>query len=114
MIFAYIILFALFFIDCKPQFIKNGINERFLEKEQTLPIKGVFVLLVFFRHFRGYVDMDYGVLNHLFVLLDSRSSQLIVMLQCFSSIRDMEFLSKLKKTKVTLIILLRIEYFRRI
>ena len=85
MIFAYIILFALFFIDCKPQFIKNGINERFLEKEQTLPIKGVFVLLVFFRHFRGYVDMDYGVLNHLFVLLDSRSSQLIVTMFFFYS-----------------------------
>lgn len=85
MIFAYIILFALFFIDCKPQFIKNGINERFLEKEQTLPIKGVFVLLVFFRHFRGYVDMDYGVLNHLFVLLDSRFSQLIVTMFFFYS-----------------------------
>lgn len=85
MIFAYIILFVMFLIDCKPQFLKTGINEKFLEKEQTLPIKGIFVLLVFFRHFRSYVDMDHGILNHLFVMLDSRSSQLIVTMFFFYS-----------------------------
>ena len=85
MIIAYVVLFILFLIDCKPQFVKQGINASFLSKEQTTPIKGLFVILVFFRHFRGYVDMDHGVLNHLFVMLDSRSSQLIVTMFFFYS-----------------------------
>lgn len=85
MIIAYVVLFILFLIDCKPQFVKQGINASFLSKEQTTPIKGLFVILVFFRHFRGYVDMDHGLLNHLFVMLDSRSSQLIVTMFFFYS-----------------------------
>lgn len=85
MIFCYVILLILFLIDCRPQFVKHGINASFLSKEQTIPIKGMFVILVFFRHFRGYVDMDHGLLNHLFVMLDSRSSQLIVTMFFFYS-----------------------------
>ena len=85
MIFAYLLLFLLFIFDVRPKFNKNGINLSFLSKEETLPIKGLFVILVFFRHFRGYVDMDHGLLNHLFVMLDSRSSQLIVTLFLFYS-----------------------------
>lgn len=85
MIFAYLLLFLLFIFDVRPKFNKNGINSFFLSKEETLPIKGVFVILVFFRHFRGYVDMDHGLLNHLFVMIDSRSSQLIVTMFLFYS-----------------------------
>lgn len=85
MIVAYVVLFVLFLIDCKPRFVKCGTNSLFLSKEQTTPIKGIFVILVFFRHFRGYVDMDHGLLNHLFVMLDSRSSQLIVTMFFFYS-----------------------------
>lgn len=85
MIFAYLLLFLLFIFDVRPKFNKNGINSLFLSKEETLPIKGVFVILVFFRHFRGYVDMDHGLLNHLFVMIDSRSSQLIVTMFLFYS-----------------------------
>lgn len=85
MIFAYLLLFLLFIFDVRPKFNKNGINSLFLLKEETLPIKGVFVILVFFRHFRGYVDMDHGLLNHLFVMIDSRSSQLIVTMFLFYS-----------------------------
>ena len=85
MIFAYLLLFLLFIFDVRPKFNKNGINLSFLSKYETLPIKGLFVILVFFRHFRGYVDMDHGLLNHLFVMLDSRSSQLIVTLFLFYS-----------------------------
>lgn len=85
MIFAYIFLFVLFCLDCRPKFIRQGTNQNCLSKNETLPIKGLFVILVFFRHFRGYVDMDHGLLNHLFVLLDSRSSQLIVTMFFFYS-----------------------------
>lgn len=85
MIIAYVVLFILFLIDCKPRFVKCGINASFLAKDQTAPVKGLFVILVFFRHFRGYVDMDHGLLNHLFVMLDSRSSQLIVTMFFFYS-----------------------------
>lgn len=85
MIFAYLLLFLLFIFDVRPKFNKNGINSLFLSKEETLPIKGLFVILVFFRHFRGYVDMDHGLLNHLFVMIDSRSSQLIVTMFLFYS-----------------------------
>ena len=85
MIFAYIFLFILFLLDCKPHYFRNGINKNYLSKNETLPIKGIFVILVFFRHFRSYVDMDHGLLNHLFVMLDSRSSQLIVTMFFFYS-----------------------------
>ncbi len=85
MIFSYLLLIALFIFDTRPKINKEGINSLFLTKEETLPVKGLFVVLVFFRHFRGYVDMDYGILNHLFVMIDSRLSQLIVTMFFFYS-----------------------------
>lgn len=85
MILAYVFLLLLFVIDCRPKLYLKSNNPNFLMPEETLPVKGLFVILVFFRHFRGYVDIDYNFMNHLFVMIDSRLSQLIVTMFLFYS-----------------------------
>ena len=84
MIFAYILLILLFILDTTPVIKKNP-EYNFLSKTETLTINGLFVILVFFRHYKGYVNCDYGLLNHLFVMIDGRSSQLIVTMFLFYS-----------------------------
>ena len=85
MVIAYVALFILLLIDVRPKFLGANYNPEYLSYDTSLVIKGLFVVLVFFRHFRGYITLSDSVFDHLFVLLDSRSSQLIVTMFLFYS-----------------------------
>lgn len=81
MIIPFLALIALLFIPLpkiKSLVKGNEYHEDYLTPDATLPIKGFFVVLVFFRHSREYVTLSISVLNLLFLYVDHYSGQLIV------------------------------------
>ena len=59
-------------------------NTTYLSKEQTNAIKGIFILLVIFRHFKQYVG-NLSILDKTLVLWDDYLDQLIVVMFLFYS-----------------------------
>lgn len=86
MIILYLMCIVLFFIPA-PQCVGNGkrIDTQYLSKDRTLPIKGLSVILVFFRHFNQNVSLNNNVYDHLYWYVNSRSGQLIVTMFLFYS-----------------------------
>lgn len=81
MIVFYLILFVLLIIplpEIKSANKGGGYHEDYLKPNQTLPIKGIFVILVFFRHSVNYLNYSESILDKAFLKIDSLSSQLIV------------------------------------
>lgn len=78
MIFLYVAVFCLLFIPlpCLPT--KGMYHADYISQERTLPIKGIFVLLVFFRYSKDYFDFQNTLSDGMFLLLDGLSAQLIV------------------------------------
>lgn len=64
MFFVLIVTFLLFLIDCKPSFSFKAPNKDYLSKDNLLPIKVFFVLLVFFSHFKQYANTS--IINSLY------------------------------------------------
>ena len=62
----------------------RGIQGEYMSIPQTTAIKGIFVVLVFLRHYKGYVALE-GVLDRPFLVLDGKLGQLIVALFLFYS-----------------------------
>lgn len=58
------------------KFYKDG-YDGYISRGQTQAINGLFIILVFLRHFNQYVEMD-GMLDAPFLYLDSHTGQLIV------------------------------------
>ena len=92
MIFLYLILFVLFFIDCVPRFLLgNKFNREYLSKEICNAIKGFFVVLVFLSHGSGYISSStilggYGIMtDKLFFIIANLLGQLIVVMFLFYS-----------------------------
>ena len=54
MIILFLVLYGIMARTLKMHYV--GINEDYLSKENTQIIKGVFVIIVFMSHIRGYVD----------------------------------------------------------
>ena len=65
------------------RFSKEGFSD-FLSVEKTTCVKGIFVILVFFRHFKSYVTLD-SRWDFVYTYLDNRLGQLIVVLFFFYS-----------------------------
>ena len=86
MIVLYFVLVILLFLimPCKIN-LKQGINESYLSKNDTLPIKGFFVALVLFRHVRDYITLSNNVLDTSFSIVESSMGQLIVAMFLFYS-----------------------------
>lgn len=59
------------------KFYKKKFNYDFLERNQTLCINGIFVILVFLRHVTDYFDTS-SSFNQVYNLVDSYLNQLIV------------------------------------
>lgn len=85
MIFIYILLFIFLCVDCKPVFKFSEINETYLSKENSTIIKGIFVILVFLRHWKTYLQIEPNFLDKLFYLFDGLLGQLIVSMFLFYS-----------------------------
>ena len=83
MIIVYLLLFILILIGIKPQL--NSFNNEYISRDSTISVKGIFVLLVFCRHFRQYVVFGDNFLDKLFVVADSMLGQLIVVMFLFYS-----------------------------
>jgi len=81
--FAFVILL---FIPL-PRYIRAGQEpeSQYLSKAATLPIKGLSVVLVFFRHFAQYITLSDSAADKLFVFMDRTSGQLIVTMFLFYS-----------------------------
>ncbi len=62
----------------KSKFCLTGINEAYISKEQTLPVKGFFVLLVFVRHALSYIDLGGVVLEKPIYFMNGLLAQSIV------------------------------------
>ncbi|MBQ9280416.1 MAG: hypothetical protein IJ215_05190 [Clostridia bacterium] len=54
MIVLYFIFLCLFLIDIK--YTKKDFNKQYLSKDTTTIISGLFVITIFFSHFKGYID----------------------------------------------------------
>lgn len=65
-------------------FSGTGYFSDYLGRQQTQVIKGIFVVLVFLRHFEEYVELS-GGLHQLFLLVNYYSGQLIVAMFLFYS-----------------------------
>lgn len=83
MVLVYVALIILFFLPSR--FYLKSFNDGYLEKDSTLPIKGVFVLLVFFRHFTEHVALSDMLLDRAFLILVGCLDQLIVTMFLFYS-----------------------------
>lgn len=66
------------------RFHRQGIRPDYISISSTMAVKGFFVLLVFLRHYKGFVELE-GPLDQPFLTLDSWLSQLIVALFLFYS-----------------------------
>jgi hypothetical protein len=62
----------------------GGFFEDYLSRGKTQAIKGIFVVLVFLRHFEQYVVLE-GTPHKLFLIVNKYSSQLIVAMFLFYS-----------------------------
>ena len=72
-----IYLFFLIFLFANTKFIKDGINSKYLDKKTTTTINGLFVLTIFFSHFKTYIFVN-NVLDEFLVLLVNKLGQLVV------------------------------------
>ena len=63
----------------------KGFNEEYLSRDSTLAIKGIFVILVFCRHYKQYVSLGDNLLDGLFIYVDGLLGQLIVVIFLFYS-----------------------------
>ena len=61
-------------VGAKPCFKK--LNKDYISREQTQCINGFFVLIVFLRHIKGYIEL--GAFDRVFSKVDSWTGQLIV------------------------------------
>lgn len=85
MILLYLIPFILLFIPFPRYAGPNScFNDDYISHTQTLPIKGLFVILVFFRHSNDYIATTSN-LDILFRVIDYNLDQLIVTLFLFYS-----------------------------
>ncbi len=83
MIILYAILLILILIEIK--FKLNSYNEKYISRESTTAIKGIFVLLVFFSHYSSYVDLSGHKINSYFAMLNGWIGQLMVVMFLFYS-----------------------------
>ena len=86
MILLYLAFVVLFFIPL-PVFFRAGRKgfDQYLSRDATLPIKGMFVVLVFFRHFHQYITLSNSLFDRMFEFVDNYSGQLIVTVFFFYS-----------------------------
>lgn len=86
MIFAFVLLFLLILIDCRPKLYLNSFDEEYITPppSNTLPIKGIFVILVFFSHFKTYIPLT-NKFDQPFVTVCNILGQLIVTMFLFYS-----------------------------
>lgn len=77
MIFLYLFLLILFIFDCR---IRVGKNDSYFDKNELSPIKGFFVILVYFSHFIQYLEpaQKGNIFDSLFITIVGISGQLIV------------------------------------
>lgn len=54
MIIVFVFFILLFFINCK--FYIKSFNQNYLDKNNTIRVNGMFVMIIFFSHFYSYVD----------------------------------------------------------
>lgn len=67
------------------QWIPNGkFNEGYINKEQTVNIKGFFVILVFFSHYVQYVTLE-GIYDEPYLILREHLNQMVVAMFLFYS-----------------------------
>ena len=83
MIIVYFLIFVLILIGIKPKL--NSFNDGYLSRSQTTAIKGIFVILVFCRHFKQYVTLNDNFLDKSFSIADDTLRQLIVVMFLFYS-----------------------------
>ncbi|MBR6476984.1 MAG: hypothetical protein IKS85_00920, partial [Lachnospiraceae bacterium] len=86
MLFLYLACILLFFIPF-PKLVSKGDREwdQYLIKDAALPVKGLFVILVFFRHFISYVTLSDSIFDKVFYRMDRLTGQLIVTMFLFYS-----------------------------
>lgn len=81
MFILYILLLIVLFIpfpEIRLCANSSAYHEDYLSINSTLPIKGFFVVLVFFRHSLDYIKLGGTLLDRTFINIDYYSSQLIV------------------------------------
>ncbi|MBQ4051316.1 MAG: hypothetical protein IJD13_06765, partial [Oscillospiraceae bacterium] len=66
------------------RFAGNGIRKDYISADTTLAVRGFFVLLVFFRHYKTYVTLPRSS-DEIFLRFDNGMGQLIVSLFLFYS-----------------------------
>ena len=73
-----------FLLLWKSKLVRGGVNDGYLSKDGTLPIKGLFVILVFFRHYATYVTLN-SAIDKPIVKLDGLLLQSVVAIFFFYS-----------------------------
>ncbi len=81
------VLLIIFLILCtnKLAFAENGFHKDYLDINRTAAIKGIFVVLVFFSHFCGYIDVGEVPYSKLLVAFNRYNGQAIVAMFLFYS-----------------------------
>lgn len=75
--FVLVILLCLYKIKWKPSLNENIFFEDYMSKEKTNSIKGIFVLLVFLSHAKGYCS-GFNDLDSIYLFVNEQMGQLVV------------------------------------
>lgn len=70
-------LFVLYII-LNITYVKNGLNDKYISKENSKKINGIFVLLVFFSHISQQITLSSEWIDNYFSIIISKIGQLMV------------------------------------
>ena len=74
------IIFGVFilYIILNLSFVRRGLNEEYISKENSKKINGIFVMLVFFSHISQQMNLNSGWIDNYFLIIISYIGQLMV------------------------------------
>ena len=79
----FILLFLYLLLNININF--NGLNKDYLNKNNTLIVNALFVILVYYRHFSQYISIPTFIIDKIFFIILDKSEQLIVITFLFFS-----------------------------
>lgn len=94
---AFILIFVIVCIykmKITPEVFKNGYYNDYLSIEKTTSIKGIFIIIVFFSHFLGYVSIDKPIDNYAMLPVTLLGQGMVTMFMFYSGYGVMESIKK--------------------
>lgn len=90
--FALLVLLCLYKIKLKPD--ESGFRSDYMSVEKTTAIKGIFIVIVFFSHFKSYVDLTWSADIVFYKYFDMIGQRMVTLFLFYSGYGVMESISR--------------------